>query len=1375
MSVAGEIVIELKLDENNMVVNVKKAGAALQDFQTKATQTAASVKRLDDSYHSLGGRFGRIITTLGMLRFAVMDVNDLLLKLPMSILKSAGELEKMQVLMTGLSKETSRAAREAEGLKNFNFVTGMAKTAPFEIGALSDAFVKLKTAGMDPANGSMKALVDSVAKFGGTGETLKRASIAIQQMSGKGVISMEELRQQLGEAVPTAMQDMADGMGVSMAQLAKIVKTGTLTSGPALAKMLLQMRINNDGAAAEMMKTWVGALARLKSEWELAAKSIADAGFGDAAKKAVAELITVLQNPEFKQFALQAGDGLGSVLSSVVSLTKTLVEYREEISMAAKAWLAYKLVFSIIPSMSESLARSYDNNAAAMKRQASALGTEMSSLRAGEALNRAVAESRLSSAAATQTAAMSASAAHQAEMASFVASRQKMIAAQLAAQAVITRPLTGNDSVSIRQQAVASAQAVSKLASLRTELDNNAKSQAALGVAMAASNGEMMRSGVAVREAATVMGGLTTATRAQAAASIIANGAHKAGSLAMGLMGGPLGLLITGIVALVYWWNSVSAAAREAEDRQRRALNFTSREGDLKMAEAAKKKAAADMIDARTSIDVDKKANSGKMPNGKLLSDYVAAKNAFNKADLEVAQHSRSLGMSRAKQAAEDTLKQADVQIDAIKEASALKRSANDKAMNEQHAQLTGKNATVGSKAHQDIKNANTAKNQAELQSRLKAELAVVAGMEKSAFDAAQGMKEGAEKSSKAQTVRMLQERRGLIEADIKQNQATADTKTEHKEVKEKGEKKEKKEPIVSKVEAFVSKLKADTANLQTALGGLVGQVGKTDEALAELAELESKFDDDTFTKRDAKGKEVKLSKSEKDAMREWVERNANMKTLVADARKIAGEVNEMAPDYQQALASIADPLAAIKAKESNKFDEMIAKLKSAPQNFEAMGKAAGLAGNNVEEMIAKLTKGKEMAGTIDLEKTMRGVLEGNQALELEIELDERARTARRIQLSDTLAAAQGANSLRQARSAGVAAEIIDKYESQLAQNTQLRIQYAQQQNRSPMEKLADDWKLSLNKMDDATAQWSSSFVDMISNSAKTGKMEFGSFVQSVLADILKIQLQRTLGDPLKDIMAAGTKKLGSYLPDLLSNGGSSSSGAAGASGTSEVAREFSRFSMAAIQATDGLGSFLNTGVKASTDGLVQGLLSQGQQAIATTSFTTTIGMATAALSQFISTLSSAGVAGAGGSGSGGIGSIISKLFGGDSGDAPMAGIEGLISGFALGGIMSEYGPVPLRKYAAGGIARSPQLALYGEAGPEAYVPLPDGRSIPVTMQGGGASAVTINVINQSGQDVGAQQGQPRFDGKQMILDVVLTASNQPGGFRDGMKGAFGR
>jgi lambda family phage tail tape measure protein len=77
----------------------------------------------------------------------------------------------------------------------------------------------------------------------------------------------------------------------------------------------------------------------------------------------------------------------------------------------------------------------------------------------------------------------------------------------------------------------------------------------------------------------------------------------------------------------------------------------------------------------------------------------------------------------------------------------------------------------------------------------------------------------------------------------------------------------------------------------------------------------------------------------------------------------------------------------------------------------------------------------------------------------------------------------------------------------------------------------------------------------------------------------------------------------------------------------------------------------------------------------------------------------------------------------------PLANAVGSFFGFATGGVMTASGPMALRSYASGGIANSPQLALFGEGSkPEAYVPLPDGRSIPVTMSGGASGGDVFNI-----------------------------------------------
>lgn len=100
---------------------------------------------------------------------------------------------------------------------------------------------------------------------------------------------------------------------------------------------------------------------------------------------------------------------------------------------------------------------------------------------------------------------------------------------------------------------------------------------------------------------------------------------------------------------------------------------------------------------------------------------------------------------------------------------------------------------------------------------------------------------------------------------------------------------------------------------------------------------------------------------------------------------------------------------------------------------------------------------------------------------------------------------------------------------------------------------------------------------------------------------------------------------------------------------------------------------------------------------------------------------------------SGGGEGLLGGLFksSGSSGSGGTSWISSLASlfGFAKGGVMSGHGPIALSAYAGGGIASRPQLALFGEGSQnEAFVPLPDGKRIPVAMNGGGGSTINITL-----------------------------------------------
>jgi hypothetical protein len=131
------------------------------------------------------------------------------------------------------------------------------------------------------------------------------------------------------------------------------------------------------------------------------------------------------------------------------------------------------------------------------------------------------------------------------------------------------------------------------------------------------------------------------------------------------------------------------------------------------------------------------------------------------------------------------------------------------------------------------------------------------------------------------------------------------------------------------------------------------------------------------------------------------------------------------------------------------------------------------------------------------------------------------------------------------------------------------------------------------------------------------------------------------------------------------------------------------------------------------------------------------------------------------GGGGGGLGSVASNL----NKYAPLPA-------FAKGGVMTDRGPLPLKSYARGGIANSPQLALYGEgAMNEAYVPLPDGRRIPVALQGGagrGGNSVSVGEMNITVQNTGetlTPDAQKQIAGQvQRIVLATLINQKRSGG-----------
>lgn len=256
-------------------------------------------------------------------------------------LDTAAQMDKTLTLLKRLEGSGEAARASFEWMLKF----GQNNAAVANIEQFQQAFVRLKVAGLDPASGSLQALTDAVAAFGGGSEDLQKASVAVFQMAGKGAINMEELRQQLGERVPTAMKIMARELNISVEQLNKFTETSVLVGEKAkmaLSAMFQGFAKEYGGASKELASTWNGMVNQLGVKWELFKIKVMDSGPFKKMKETMAELLKWLDSPEgmkkMEVVAENVAKGFLSMANAMDSVVRNLDQITNEIGSMFQKW-----------------------------------------------------------------------------------------------------------------------------------------------------------------------------------------------------------------------------------------------------------------------------------------------------------------------------------------------------------------------------------------------------------------------------------------------------------------------------------------------------------------------------------------------------------------------------------------------------------------------------------------------------------------------------------------------------------------------------------------------------------------------------------------------------------------------------------------------------------------------------------------------------------------------------------------------------------------------------------------------------------------------------------------------------------------------------
>lgn len=125
---------------------------------------------------------------------------------------------------------------------NQRYLLDLAKKYGLEINALTGNYAKFTAAAsisgmsMQEQRKIFESLSRAATAFGMSADDSNGVFLALSQMMSKGKISSEELRLQIGERLPIALQAMAKAAGTSVAGLDKLMKEGKLLSAEVLPK-----------------------------------------------------------------------------------------------------------------------------------------------------------------------------------------------------------------------------------------------------------------------------------------------------------------------------------------------------------------------------------------------------------------------------------------------------------------------------------------------------------------------------------------------------------------------------------------------------------------------------------------------------------------------------------------------------------------------------------------------------------------------------------------------------------------------------------------------------------------------------------------------------------------------------------------------------------------------------------------------------------------------------------------------------------------------------------------------------------------------------------------------------------------------------------
>ena len=300
------------------------------------------------------------------------------------------QLSVARATLENVSFETKDAAINTKlYAQNLDFANRLAKKYHQNQIEIIDNFAQFHAACMS-TNMSLEdqqkiyeALTRAAAYFHMSESRAKDMMVAVTQMISKNVVSSEELRRQLGNALPGAFNMMANAVGVTTAELEKLLKAGKLASGPALIKFADELNKQTQNISFDSVQLKINDLQNAwtnlvdNSGFEQFYKDILDWGISTlgSLSESFKGFFTSLEKHLGSVKSIFLGLGLDKIISGFVALLQNSIGL-------IKAGLIGLFSTKIINGFTSAWGKAMNVWVTGQKQNIATLRTEMKSLRA---------------------------------------------------------------------------------------------------------------------------------------------------------------------------------------------------------------------------------------------------------------------------------------------------------------------------------------------------------------------------------------------------------------------------------------------------------------------------------------------------------------------------------------------------------------------------------------------------------------------------------------------------------------------------------------------------------------------------------------------------------------------------------------------------------------------------------------------------------------------------------------------------------------------------------------------------------------------------------------------------------------------------------